>query len=265
MNRYKTEIKLNNIDLEVGTSKQNTICPFCGGGRSKDKSFSVSRIATGLLYNCFRVSCKAKGFIPDLPGNIIERNKQPKHNTYNYDLVFLSSEQYTFFEEKYEIYAEEIEVQGIRYNPKLNTFAFPIYNSNYYQIGWLDRDYTGNRKPKSITYLEKADYPLVHYPIQELNTKYYIVVEDMLSAIKVSRHASCVALLGSNFDNNGTQIHEILKRTKDIVLALDPDAFKSAIGFKRRYEALFNSFTCIYLYSDPKDQSETELRKWVIR
>src|SRR5687768_16257684 len=62
--QVENEIELEALGLDIDESIGNLLCPFCQGGSSGEHKFSITRIDTGLLYNCYRAGCSdGRGFI----------------------------------------------------------------------------------------------------------------------------------------------------------------------------------------------------------
>jgi hypothetical protein len=90
--------------------------------------------------------------------------------------------------------------------------------------------------------------------------KYIILVEDIISAIKVNNHYKChvVALLNSTLNNS--LIEELELRKYDTTyIWLDPDAHLKSIQGALRWQSMGVNAKCLRTKGDPKDQPYTSM------
>jgi len=228
-----------------------TDCPFCKRVWEQqgkpltwrpNKSFSLSRSSTGVLYHCFRASCgSSSGFLPDVTlEHIPKKEFQPRE--YSYDLVPLDENTSKLFTDK-GFTNEELKDAGVRYNPERRTYAFDIRDTNGYTVGVVDRDF-GRRVPKAITYWFN-DVTKLHF---------------RGSTGGGSRYIQTVALLSSHI--NLEQVKHLRTLTDTVYLALDEDATDKAIKLQKRWGFYFRNFTVIPLSNDIKDMDEQELKEF---
>ena len=85
------------------------------------------------------------------------------------------------------------------------------------------------------------------------------MVEDILSASKVSTLHKSVALLGHTLSIE--QIKELRSQTEHLILMLDPDVFHKALTYKKRFGFYFRNFSVVLLSKDPKDTPKEELQE----
>lgn len=260
----KKIVKDASKDLSLNESK-SIVCPFCVEDWNRmnkpkewkpEKSMSITRAENGILYNCFRASCGAKGFIPSVYTGAFKVKKKPR--VYNYEVFNLGSHHLQFLVDKFDLTIFEIENNRIQYNPERSSYVLPIFNYVGNKIGVVDRSWLG-RKPKAITYWENIDEYKIHFPIgwDKNNGKIYLV-EDQISAIKLSRYKSVAALLGSHLSWECADFLRTL--TGNIVLALDNDALSKSLELRKKYLPMFDSIEILFLEKDPKDMNNEELR-----
>jgi hypothetical protein len=84
-----------------------------------------------------------------------------------------------------------------------------------------------------------------------------VVVEDYLSAIRVSEWMDCMPLFGSHLDKK-TAVR-LATMYNDIYLWLDPDKAAQAMKFKKEYEAIFDNFHVILSDKDPKEYQPNDI------
>lgn len=263
-------IKQEAIALPIGSS-MSIACPKCINdfevqGRPShiwkpNKSCSISRNKKGLLYKCHRASCGLEGFT----GSVTFDNKPSKKkftpHKYDHTTVPLSNTQIKWFSNKYGLYMVEVLKNKFRFCPERKSVVMPIFDYFNYDVGLVDRDFFNGRKPKAITYWFN-DVTKVHFPRgwdEEANRKDkpLVIVEDVISAIKVNRYLPCIALLGSHLsDDVVNHIHKFFKR---VFISLDDDALNNSLKAKHKYNVLFDEFRVIHTPEDPKDMSPRKL------
>lgn len=263
MSKITDEVLLLGDKLEVYGTLSTSDCPSCRGGVSKDKAFSITRLEEGLVYNCFRGTCGISGFVPSRgnvshTGTLMPKEPTFKPNVYKYPTRGLTAEQYIILQNKFGLSMSEVTSMRVRFNPKGNSYVFPIYNSEGKAIGVVDRSYAG-RRPKSLTYLEENS-PLLAFPwqfgLRDKGTIY--LVEDQVSALKVSRYARCVALLGCHLSE--AAVRELMVLTDNIVFALDGDVTQQALRLRKKYSTCFSTIKVLHLLDDPKDMEDSQLK-----
>lgn len=161
----------------------------------------------------------------------------------------------------YDITLEEIEKFKIGYSSYYTAIIFPIFD-NGKLVYWQGRHLqflTGQPKyynPPKVT------HPTIFFPSQNWAKDYIlIIVEDIISAIKVSRSYNVICLLGTNLHKN--YISVTIPYPK-IYIWLDADAINKAQNMKKRLE-LFNSsnISIINTPKDPKCYSDKEIQRFM--
>lgn len=261
MKKIKEQIKLEYMDLHIGENRMG-VCPFCNA--SHETSFSVSRIDEGLLYNCFRVKCKSKGFIPSISLPYDERvPKPPKEKEFNYEVINLTERQYKFFKLKYELSKEDIDIAGIKYIPSTERFYIPVFDEYYYTVG-INTKLISTGSPKHIIYWKNPKHSLYfpkNYANKMVRCDEMFLVEDQLSAIKLSNVAQCCASLGTSISFKEV---DALKRIgiKRLVVFYDPDAKEKMLSIVKKYNLYFrDGVHVVFNDKDPKDTSYNKLAK----
>ena len=249
------------LDLAVGESRYS-YCPFCEA--SHENKLSVSRTEEGLLYNCYRGSCGARGFISSLPGTtqleLSRPKKKFKAKEFKYGLVDLPKWVVEDLLNKYELTEEELNEQGFKYVPKQDRLYSPLFDRNGQEYGGQTKLYGGGAVgPKTIIYRARETTGLHYVNCKGRRGEAICLVEDVLSAVKVSRYARGVALLGTGLREE--QIAELREETDTLILMLDPDMYQKMIGYKKKYSFYFRNFSMIMLSYDPKDTKHSELMR----
>lgn len=251
---------------------------------NKDPCLTFTKYMYGWMYHCFR--CGLRGYIdgiktgPDTTLKRMEKQKKmkpdQKKDTSKFEMPFDSVplmnnnetiipwEAYWWLR-KYGIKADEIKKFGIQYSPAYKRVIIPIYD---YQIdlddnilgkkivGWCGRDPVEDRPPeervKFPKYLTKKTKGIsrLYYLIPESSSKYIIVVEDILSAIKVNKATgyTTIALLTSSIDT------DLMQRMRGfrVFLWLDYDMKEKALQYCSKMNQINIKTEVIATNLDPK-------------
>jgi len=271
----RTQLSHLNSELEVGETTRSVQCPFC---LKQNGDFAVTRTEDGLLYKCFRVACDSKGFIPSNLGEWNSREFLPfnsstvrKTEEYPYEshIINLNESQILYLQNKFELTNEEIILNKIKWCDKTERIIYPILSQNGNTKGYVSRYYkelSGKKYDgvKSRTYWinRSNNYYNVSFPYRrEYDVKnIFILVEDIVSSIRMARYEQSIALLSNSIPTNAMS----LLSGKDVIIVLDNDAISHALKIKHRYSLFFKSCRVIPIDKDPKDMNDDELVKKVI-
>jgi len=255
-------IKTDCLSLAVDKS-MTTTCPFCDGGTSHEKSFSITRECHGILYHCFRATCHAAGFIPAIAGTAVAA-KRERQRHFTRPLSGLPIGVRRFLYEEYELGRQDVDMARWKYDYTRNRLYMPIITEQGWDAGAVSKALDGS-KPKSLTYFWSPLYRL-HVAPSEVDAGPIVVVEDQISAAKVARQARCVALLGTSMSPEVAQRLALLS-TK-VIVALDADTWSHSrsIGYnmKQKYGLLFENFSVVRLSNDPKAMTDKEIREVIL-
>lgn len=237
-------------------------CPFCKD--KTEKTCSITRKTGFLLYNCYRASCNRHGIIGDsfIPTKKSTKEFEPKYFTGDSYLV----EQSDLDSIGYDKYLtlDDCDTECIRISHKEKRLIFPLYTYAGYQWGEMTKTWIKGKKPKTILYRHE-DVPTIHFPfftIQDsIMYKELCIVEDILSAIKVSKITPCCAILGTHLSEDMFKLLSSQGWTT-YILMLDNDATLKSIGIKNKYGSLAN-FHVIPMSKDPKEHTLDELEEMV--
>lgn len=278
----KKQVKLLASGLHVGEDSGFTECPFCQVNH--EEKFSVTRLDTGLVYNCFRASCGAKGFISTgyWEAEYGEKPVRPKQRPYVNRLHTPSDLDNDFFRGTWGI-----EPYGFKVTHR-DEFALPMEGPAGNRRGWVIRQpvWKGREchrkgvegKPKALTYKDRAEdsrlawasfvgYLPFTTDVSRGISKHIVLVEDILSAYKVSQSlpkvATGVALNG--VDLGYQEVIEIGKESPLVVsIFLDPDATNAAYRIQAKWGLSFNYCRVITADRDPKDIDKEELEALLV-
>jgi hypothetical protein len=259
----RDEVKLLGATLAPGDSTE-TSCPFCG---TEEKKLSITRIEQGLLYNCFRASCPARGFIPSNPSSIVP--PQPKTlnkiKPYYGEISSLPGYIEDWLHSKYWLDKHTLKHNNVGWNELSKRVVIPVTNKHRFRLGHMTRStkWSPQVKRKAIYYPEVQTAVHLYYPAgTRLSGNGVYLVEDCYSAIRLNQIGrAAVALLGVNI--NLATIRELQNFRKKFI-TLDPDAEDLADMYKKEF-SLYGNFSVIKLSKDAKDLSPEQLTAEVLR
>ncbi len=275
-----------------------TIRTSCGHWKCEDKNdaFTITRIIGGCVYNCYRCGTSGavfKGSSPTQARKRIDRLRNSRHNgndvgsaahsiiTLPRDFIPLVTHDttipphaYAWFY-RYELDSDDFDDYYIGYSKKLERAIIPIYEDDKL-IAWQGRDIYYNRntllynkgiiKKKPLKYYTEYNGKTKLYFKINNNSQYIVLVEDMLSAIKVSKHYkyNVVGLLNSTL-HNGLITDLKLRKYDRVFVWLDPDAHLKAVQGCLRWQSMGVNTRCIRTIVDPKEVSYSNLPKLTIQ
>jgi len=273
MNEALFDIKEKGIALYLN-EQSSIICPFCeqdwvSQGKPVSwkpyKSMSISRVPAGILYVCHRATCSQGnkgGLVSDTLG--YKRPGKPKQfepKLCTHTMEFIPDGIYKRILANYYIDKDTALIQGFRYIPSEQRLYMPIFSKEGYTIGGVAKTLVKGLKPKTILYRHN-NVPMLHYPKEQTEEGPLILVEDILSAVrlKVAGYRAA-ALQGTHISQNMLKL--LIKNERSIVLMLDGDASAKAIAYKKKFSNYFLNFSVVLLSNlpDAKELTEEQLRK----
>lgn len=281
----KEDIKLSAASLAINETTRDIECPFCPIGDKESHSFAVTRTEHGLLYQCYRAKCDGKGFISSNTSELYEYKKkefEPKYFTR--PLTRIHARMRRWLMQEYNLTSQDIANNHFRWDKTVGYLHMPITD-------WLGREIGACIKKLPSTFIsddtnmdyyrtqQKAihywfnDCPKLYFPVF---SNYYrsdgqfdnlVLVEDIISAVRVSQFTPCIALLGHHL--NEAMVTELRKHTRKIILALDADTWEMGeakpLKYKKEFEFYFDEFKVVKITKDPKSLSNEELQDQILK
>lgn len=140
----------------------------------------------------------------------------------------------------------------IQYAPLL---VMPIFDTYQNLLMWQARYFGSERRcPK---YWTKGNRGCFHILGNESPT--ITLVEDLVSAVKVSRHGTCMPIFGSEISNEVATV--LSSRFVNLNIWLDKDKLDYANGRSRSLQLLFDRVRIINTEVDPKETSDADIRE----
>ena len=266
-------------------------CPACGG----ENTFTVSRLANGLVWTCFRSSCDLKGgdstFSVASLAQAIEKQKAPEdtplltHNNSKGGVTGLDLPPFPVPQmwrgvlsasareilDKYKIMHHHTNRDVVLYDDCISERLYfmvqvrgTAYKTAIKVVGAVGRYYGNDIKvPKWRVQGETKGQPF-HMPVHITNDSFLtpeeikkrkttcIIVEDAISACKVSFMGDGMALLGTNLTDQ-TVSYMIDHNYDRVLVFLDSDAMNKASAICSKLSGLFASTIISIPSGDPKD------------
>lgn len=160
---------------------------------------------------------------------------------------------------------EEIEYYCIGYSRSLHRVILPVYEHGeliYFQgryLGTVDKEhpkymnvYQRDRKDTFFRVLSGVTGPMCHT---------VVLVEDILSAIRVGRQVDTIALLYAHVPDK--LILKLAKNYKGVVLWLDPDKWGLMGRNVLRYRSLGLQVRIVLSDKDPKKYNDQQIEKYL--
>ena len=243
-------------NLPVGDRTDHYQCPVCNGGDTGEKSFIVFRDENGYGWVCYRASCSASGYTPDLAGLHPAIDKQQRVLTpYAGRTKRLTRAEEAFLRKKVGFTKVHLKISKVQRAADTARYVFPILSPSGERRGVVLRSWEMGDRPKAVNRLEK-DEPSLSWYLGHAG-KPLVIVEDIPSAVRMSLYYNCVALCGCSAPER--YINEIRKYAKDIIWILDFDAAKKSMQQMKTNRLLFRSNRCHIIQKDIKDMTEDAL------
>lgn len=264
-------------ELCVDEQRSGLLCPNCRGGAESEVSLSLSRTATGISYCCHRDKCGWKGHIPMIASvssnedDLFKRERVlPEAKKFYGKLEELPEEIRIKLTTKYFLTEAEIQRAGWLWSPDMDggRVCMPICSRFARNIGHSFRSLDKRKRPKNRNILTATGEPLMSWyksvadPAKGIFgwSLPVVMVEDQISALRVSKFANAVSLMGTNLNNE--KVLELRKcQAPSFILALDEDATQTAVRYKRQFDELFpGGLKMVYLKRDLKDCHDDEIK-----
>lgn len=164
--------------------------------------------------------------------------------------------------EKYGITSQERIQNKIGYSSVNKRLIFPLYDYSLgHMVGWQGRDFSENvEKSRPKWYGVGMNNDIIHLP-KNHNCGKLVVVEDPVSAIKVSRVVTAMPMLGSNIGLE--RARKLSSEFKEAVVWMDSDKRKASILVASTLSQLGLTSTVLFTDLDPKCYSQAEIRELV--
>ena len=154
---------------------------------------------------------------------------------------------------QYQLARLDLNRNHIMWSEKWSRIIFPYFNENEL-LAWQGR-YVGTDKTKAKWFSQGKIHEIIH-PVQVTKRK-AILVEDIVSAIKVSRQRGAIPIFGSSI--SAKQILRLKTVVDEVWYWLDPDMRTKSVKMARTSEMLGLKAHVIFSDHDPKEHSHDDI------
>jgi hypothetical protein len=259
------QIKLLAVGLGAGESFSGLLCPSCNGGRTREKSLSITNKDGGLVWVCHRASCGSAGAevcavpfrSPTVPAITHAR-------LYTGTIEEIPDVIFEYYLAKYAGLNETSLRQSAGWSPEYQRTVWTVHSPAGIVRGYELRSHRLEDRYKTLQFRHQADQIWAdHGRNIDRRGTYVVLVEDIISATAVRAAGyPCVSLMGTNLNMN--KMIEILDNyeASQLLLCLDRDATGLAIRLADRY-ALFQEMEIRALDRDLKYLTSEQIRKTI--
>ena len=155
---------------------------------------------------------------------------------------------------KYGITTAEASLHKFAWSETHKTIVMPIYDVEGNLKAWQGRTFDN---PK-IKYYTKGKPEEIDYILGMSDPSKIVVVEDMLSAIKVSRIATVMPLFGSHLSSE--RLARLGSSFSHLIVWLDRDKSRYAAETYQKARLMFESVRIVVKEKDPKEYTDDQIR-----
>lgn len=160
--------------------------------------------------------------------------------------------------DKYQLTKAQIDSLNLLYSYERSLLIFPVYANNELLM-WQGR-YFGE-KPKHPKYVTYGAKDVIHIIECGKRDGSVCVVEDIVSAIKLSTVIDAVPLLGSHLSSKLAT--RLARSYETLTIWLDYDKAVESVKFRQEFAPLFKDVTSIVTKLDPKEYSHDDIAKLI--
>lgn len=163
--------------------------------------------------------------------------------------------------DKYGITQLEQIQHGIQWSESKQYLILPITNEHGYVVGTNSRYFGDNPKhPKYVNSNSNAHIFKVVAPVRP-SISAFVLVEDLLSAIKVGRHCSALCLTGTHLPDDLflRVLSHCSVRHESVVVWLDANMHQKSVLYAKRFSQYLPAVPLIETDRDPKEHTDKEI------
>tara|TARA_R110000851_G_scaffold57574_7_gene134080 strand:- start:15569 stop:16351 length:783 start_codon:yes stop_codon:yes gene_type:complete len=148
---------------------------------------------------------------------------------------------------------------NIGYSPAMDRVVLPVYNREGKLVWYQCRALYKGQKPKYLQPSLQRDAVLFRANEGEGSDNDAVIVEDILSAIRVGKHILTYSLLGTKITNTQASV---IGKSDRVRIWLDPDRAGRTGSYNiRKTLGLITEVTTISTTKDPKELSDQEIEE----
>lgn len=237
----------------------------CTGGSN---AMVVERKDDGVYAKCFRCGNYGRS-IEGKPRHFFSKEETKKHGGHSVSSIAMPRDcqaygrswpsQARLWIRQSRVTEEEANRHGISYSPALGRVVMPISNDGEF-VGFIARRiFNEDEGPK---YYIRAKQPnkMVFMVSNGNHPECVVLCEDVLSAIRIGRHVSSCAILGTEVSDYA--INKLTCGKQNGIVFLDYDnriVIKKSRVLKNRLELLLSKVSLVNTKTDPKNLDDKEL------
>ncbi|MHC4640085.1 MAG: hypothetical protein ACYS32_00470 [Planctomycetota bacterium] len=246
----------------------------CPSNPNKDRCLVITRIEAGWKYYCHR--CGEKGvkstrsFSPEeykrwvsTSGRAIPENSAVAKVTLPQGFTTDIPAPGLAWLYKYDLSDQDISFFNIGYTPRLNRVILPVYRDDGKLIYWQGRNLgtVTEQSPKYCNVRAVRTDVWMDLTSDDISPEgdRVVLVEDILSAIRVSKTEPTIGLLFAYIPD--PLVLSLAKEYEQIILWLDPDKQNRMVKRVNRYRAFGINVVMIRASQDPKFYSAKEINQ----
>jgi len=165
----------------------------------------------------------------------------------------------------YGLTSSEIQENSIRWSPARRWLTFAYYGQGHVLYGWQARTFplTNHGESQVPRWLSfgKMHEIFAGWGLTTDVFRPIVVVEDVISAIKVGRQYGCRCIFGSSF--TPLQAAYMKSHTRHLIFWLDRDKAKEALKFAEMSRGLGLRASTLITDLDPKKYTDTQIYEFV--
>lgn len=163
---------------------------------------------------------------------------------------------------QYHINLNDIITNKMLWSNSYQWLIFPIEHEGE-SLGFQARNFNKSKPYKWFTQFNKKDLLKLYSPNKAISFESVVLVEDIISAIRVGNVTSCVPLFGSRISDK--LLYKIKKdsRFKHLIIWLDSDKVKESLNFSQKAKELGIHTKVVLSPLDPKCYDKQTIKDYL--
>lgn len=247
----------------MATAVSHEQCPKCAKDGHDNSGDNLARYSDGGAY-CFRCGYYISGDGKQASLGKLTNSSKSNETTNEYcgipeDSTEKIPDHVRQYLEKYSLTPLDISKNHIMWSEKEQRVIFPYFIGEEF-IGWQGRDLTNTKKSK---WYGKGRFKEAYYIMGNPFMPVVVVVEDIISAIRVGNQPNVCAmpLFGSII--NTKQLLTLHNRYKKVLIWLDKDKEMYSRSVSKKARELGINCNSIVSELDPKDYNEDNITSFL--
>lgn len=159
---------------------------------------------------------------------------------------------------KYELTIPELIKHNVYWSQIKQQVLFAFYESEGVLGAYQARNFSPGSKSKNYNKGDLSTILPIYHHNDHSQSKVLVLVEDPVSAIKISRYSDAMPCLGSSLPTS--KINALARLYGAFLVWLDGNMYHNAQKIAMKFELLGSDATVVYTPNDPKDYSDKEIK-----